>query len=159
MDSCQEWRNGNQVELELRISLYCFVFQDLFLAISRTVQFKSTDDFAVFLDFIKKKEGLTDFRFSFQKKTVNALAISLKHIEVPLRKRLVKSVSQTLNTPGTRVGLGGRDRMLAIKKGKTCWRLQILKIIFLLHIPSSWVGIWVPTKISFMGTTKLGEKQ
>ena len=51
------------------------------------------------------------------------------------------------NTQGGRIGLGGRDRMLTIRK----------KIF---NISSSCVKILVPIeKISFLGSPKVGEKQ
>ena len=57
---------------------------------------------------------------------------------------------QIENTPGTRVGSGFRDRMLAVKAEK-CMKI--------FGIPYSYVKICAPKKISFLGITKVGEKQ
>ena len=72
------------------------ILQDLFLAFSKTEDFCKTflcsDGIGVFLDFIKKENCLPEYKYKYQQKSINAIAISLKFFEVDLRKSLIKTV-------------------------------------------------------------------
>ena len=53
----------------------------------------TTDGINQFVDFIKKQNGLTEYKYSYQKKSIHAVAITMKFFEPLLRRRLFQKVA------------------------------------------------------------------
>lgn len=72
---------------------------DLFLALNKNEDFcqlyRTSEGISSFLDFIKKQNSIPDYRYSYQKKSIHAVALSMKFFEPILRRRLFQRLTRT----------------------------------------------------------------
>ena len=72
---------------------------DLFLALNKNEDFcqlyRTSEGISSFLDFIKKQNSLHDYRYSCKKRSIHAIALSMKFFEPILRKRLFQKLTRS----------------------------------------------------------------
>ena len=72
---------------------------DLFLAMNKNEDFcqlyGTSEGISSFLDFIKKQNSIPDYRYTYQKRSIHATALSMKFFEPILRRRLFQKLMRT----------------------------------------------------------------
>ena len=72
---------------------------DLYLALNKNEDFcqlyRTSEGVTNFLDFIKKQNSLPDYRYTYKKRSIHAIALSMKFFEPILRKRLFQKLMRS----------------------------------------------------------------